>query len=75
MYGVDQLEGRANKIGPNGIYVILRFVSQADRDAFVAQLLSIAVGQLAPVAGSWYRLHDCLHDEAGNCGPGVRTVF
>ena len=74
-FGVDQLEGRANKVGEFGIYVILRFVALADRDEFVQTMLAFAVGQFAPVAGSWYRLHDCLHDEAGDCPAGTLVAF
>ena len=78
-YGADQLEARdlSGKItgGQFGMLMILRFVNQADRDSFLAGLLAFAVGQFAPVAGSWYRLHDCLHDQGGSCPPGTVTVF
>lgn len=75
-YGIDQMEATAsNKVGPFGVYAIVRFLTVADRDEFVATMLAFAVGQFAPVAGSWYRLHDCLHDTAGNCTAGTRVVF
>ena len=74
-YGITQLEGRANKIGPNGIYAILRFPSLADRDDFIAQMLAFAVGQFLPIAGSWYRVHDCVHDQGTSCPPGTVTFF
>lgn len=75
VFGISQLDATLNKIGSFGIYAILRFPSLADRDDFVTQMLAFAVGQFAPIAGSWYRLHNCLHDENGACDAGTITVF
>ena len=74
-FGVDQLDPAATKVGPFGLLVILRFMTMADRDSFVATMLGFATGQFTPVTGSWYRLHDCLHDEGGSCPEGTTFTW
>ena len=65
-WSVDEIEAAANRIGPNGLRVCLRFVSRADADDLKARVESFSTGQRTPLAGSWLLVHDCTHDEGTN---------
>jgi hypothetical protein len=75
MWGVEELVSNPNRVGPFGLFADLRFVTAADRDSFVSTMVGFAVGQFAPVAGSWYRTHDCVHDTVGLCPEGTLVVL
>lgn len=74
-YGVDVMRSQVTKIGEFGILGLLRFINEADRDAFVAAMLQAAVGQFAPVAGSWYAPHACPDDSVGGGCSETRVVW
>lgn len=71
------IEDRA-KLDPHAVtaqptlYCEFRFVAQADRDAFYADLVSQMSGAQGPVAGSWIEQHTCYHDQ-GEHQPCVIT--
>lgn len=50
--------------GRPALTVTTRFTAKADLDSVMARLENFATGPRAPVAGSWYDLHDCTHDLA-----------
>lgn len=66
-WSVDILRAQSVRLGgvvqANGIYVELRFVSQADADDLKARVETFATGQRAPLAGSTLTVHDCTHDD------------
>lgn len=75
-FGIESLRAtETGKTGPFGIHAELRFMNQVDLDDFVNTMLAFAVGQFAPVAGSWYRVHDCPHDGVGVCSSGTLVTF
>ena len=43
--------------------VDVRFSAQPARQAIVNRIETFATGQRTPLAGSWYALHPCPHDE------------
>ena len=70
-WGIDVLEARAVKAGPNGIRAELRFTTRANQEDLRNRVESFATGQRAPLVGSWIALHDCPHDE----GDGACTIL
>lgn len=62
-WSVDVIVADANRIGPNGLTVALRFVSRADADDLQARIESFAAGPRAPLPGSHLTVHTCTHDE------------
>jgi hypothetical protein len=69
-FGAEQFEKAATKPGPFGQFIIMRFRVRADCVAF-RDLIEAQALVRTPRPGSFYRIHDCLHDEAGNCSVGT----
>lgn len=75
-FGADRLTGTANRVGPNGLAVELRFVTKLDADDLQAFIEAQATGQNTPLDGSWLRVHECSHDEGTNvCTPLFERVW
>jgi hypothetical protein len=75
-WSVDELISQPiPRVGANGLYAELRFVSKADQADLETRMNELFPAN-PPLPGSWIRLHDCPHDEnAGGCPAGVLTVF
>lgn len=73
-FGAEQFQKAPNRFGPNGMFIIMRFRVRTDADDFKTLIDQQAVLR-TPRPGSFYRIHDCLHDEAGNCSAGNRVTF
>ena len=65
-WDVDVLVAAPSRLGANGLYVELRFVSSADADDLRSRVESFATGVRTPLAGSYLIVHNCTHDEGAN---------
>lgn len=62
-WGVDVAVAVPTRMGANGLYAELRFVSSADAEELRARVESFATGVRTPLAGSYLIVHNCTHDE------------
>jgi len=63
-FGVEEISTSVAEGIPNSLVLMVRFVSEAERDAFWNELDGrLGTGGQGPVTGSRGRLHDCTHDE------------
>jgi len=69
MYGTPEAIAITTRAGEPALSVTSRFINQADRDQFWADLDTfLGTGVNGPIAGSRAWTHDCPHDEAvGAC--------
>ena len=73
-FGAEQFDKAPCKFGPFGMFVIMRFRVRTDAVAF--RDLIEAQGLIrTPRPGSFYRIHDCSHDDAGSCEIGTLRVW
>lgn len=73
-FGVDSIEVVSGR-EENALLVVVRFVSEADRDAVWALMDSdVGTDVNGPLAGSYAVRHACTHDaaEPAPCGVGER---
>lgn len=73
-FGAEQFEKQNSKFGPWGTFIIMRFRQRSDAVA-LKDLIDAQTLINPPLTGSFYRIHDCLHDEESNCSIGNVTVF
>lgn len=63
--------------GEAAISVDVRFVTVVSQVAIMNRIEQFATGQRTPLAGSWYQLHPCPHDQQPPepCVPEPRRVW
>lgn len=73
-FGAEQFQKAATRFGPDGIFIIMRFRDRDEATTF-RDLIEAQALLRAPRPGSFYRIHDCSHDEAGACPAGTRREW
>lgn len=77
-WGVTQLEASVGEFGGQpAILLEARFTSGLDQEELRQRIDERLTGPRAPLAGSWYTLHECAHDErnAADCGGVTRRAW
>jgi len=63
-WGDSTVESATTRAGAPAVLLTIRFTTRVDQEDLLARVQAFATGVRTPVAGSWFRLHDCPHDES-----------
>jgi len=63
-WGTSSVQAVLSKLDEPAILLNLRFTIRTDQEALLARVQTFATGVRTPEPGSWFRLHDCAHDES-----------